>query len=358
MTEGYLVLQDGTVFEGKLFGSETGRAGDIVFSTGGVDGYQESLTDPSSSGQIIVLTFPCVGNYGVKDEFNQSDSVYARGLVVRELCTEPSPQYGGTLLNDFMKDNGIVGISGIDTREVTLRIRRNGTMRAAIISAESNIEKTVADLNRMPSASRPFNGQPAEPTDIDNGKEVTAAVIDCGARSGLYDVLSSRFNIIKFPMSASAADIIDSGADAVIVSSGPGNPNDPAFGGIISTIKEVSEKLPVMGIALGCDLLAIALGAKVVPMKYGHHGCNQPVKVGKYICMTSQSHDFCIDAESAQNAGLIITQTNLNDGTVEGFSDFDNRLFGYEYHPEGHMGPTDTEYQFDDFVIIAKEEKQ
>jgi len=358
MTEGYLVLQDGTVFEGTLFGSETGRAGDIVFSTGGVDGYQESLTDPASSGQIIVLTFPCVGNYGIKDEFNQSGKIHARGLVVRELCTEPSPQYGGTPLDDFMKENGAVGISGVDTREVTLRIRRNGNMKAAIVKADADIERTVRNLNNMASISRPFTDGPAEPLEIDNGKGVKVAVIDCGARKGLYDVLSSRFDIIKFPMNAPSKGIIDSGADAVIVSSGPGNPNDPAFGGVISTIKEVSKKLPVMGISLGCDLLAIALGAKVVPMKYGHHGCNQPVKVGGYICMTSQSHEYCVDIESAKNAGLVITQTNLNDGTVEGFTDASSRLFGYEYHPEGHMGPTDTEYQFDDFAAIAKGAKQ
>jgi len=358
MTEGYLVLQDGTVFEGMLFGAETEGAGDIVFSTGGVDGYQESLTDPASSGQIIVLTFPCVGNYGIKDEFNQSDRVYASGLVIRELCTEPSPQYGGTLLADFMKEKGAVGIAGIDTREVTLKIRRNGSMRAAIVKAGTDIAKTVEDLKKMPSAGAPFAGKPAEPVKIDNGRGVKAAVIDCGARSGLYDVLSSRFDIVKFPMSASSQDIIASGADAVIVSSGPGNPNDPGFAGIISTIKEVSAKLPVMGISLGCDLLAIALGAKVGPMKFGHHGCNQPVKVGGYICMTSQSHDFCIDEESAKKAGLVITQTNLNDGTVEGFRDASSRLFGYEYHLEGHMGPTDTEFQFDDFAAIAKEAKQ
>ena len=354
MTGGYLVLEDGTVFEGELFGANIEKAGEVVFSTGGVDGYQESITDPSSKGQIIVFTYPLVGNYGVADEFNASDKVHANGIVVKEITMEPSLFYRGKLLSDFMEEKGAVGISGVDTRALTLKIRECGKMKGKIVRSHADIGKVVEELKKTEIDSSVKDVSPAKVQKIDNGKDVTIAVIDCGTRSGLYDVLAKNFNVIRFPYNAKAQDIISSGAKGAIVSSGPGNPNAPELADTIKTIQDLSGKMPIMGIALGCDLVALSFGAKVLPMKVGHHGCNQPVKLKGRICMTAQSQDFYIDPSTVESAGLTVTQTNLNDNVIEGFKHSKLEAYGYEYHPEGSPGPDDTVFIFDDFLSVIK----
>jgi len=354
MTGGYLVLEDGTVFEGELFGANIEKAGEVVFSTGGVDGYQEAITDPSSKGQIIVFTYPLVGNYGVSDEFNASDAIHANGIVIKELTTEPSQFYRGRFLSDFMEEKGAVGIAGVDTRALTLKIRESGKMKGKIVKNHADINQVVKELKSVDIDSSVSSVSIKKKEKIDNGKDVTVAVIDCGTRKGLYDVLSKNFNIIKFPYNAKAGEIMDSGAQGVIVSSGPGNPNAPELKDTIKTIQELSDKMPMMGIALGCDLIALSFGAKVLPMKVGHHGCNQPVKLKGRICMTAQSQDFYIDPSSAEAAGLTVTQTNLNDNIIEGFKHSKLEVYGYEYHPEGSPGPDDTIFLFDDFLTVIK----
>ncbi len=358
MTGGYLVLEDGTKFDGQLFGADIENAGEVVFSTGGVDGYQEALTDPCSKGQIIVFTYPLVGNYGVSDEFNQSDRIHANGIVIKELCTEPSPFYNGKLLGDFMAEKGAVGITDVDTRALTLKLRQCGRMKGKIVKAGADIDKVVAELKKAEIDSSVSGVSPKAVERIDNGKDVTVAVIDCGTRLGLYEVLAERFNVIRFPYNAKAEDVLGSGAKAAIVSSGPGNPNAKELECTVAAVKEIASKMPVMGIALGCDIVALAFGAKVLPMKLGHHGCNQPVKINGRICMTAQSQDFCIDPASMDAAGLTVTQTNLNDDVIEGFRHSKLPVFGYEYHPEGRPGPDDTVFLFDEFLAVIKGESQ
>lgn len=354
MTGGYLVLENGTVFDGELFGANIEKAGNVVFMTGGVDGYQETITDPSVKGKIIVFTYPLVGNYGITDEFNESDGVHVNGIVIKELCTEPSPFYNGTLLGDFMAEKGAVGLSGVDTRELTLLIRKNGTMKGKIVKAGADIDKVVAELKGMDIDTSVADVSPKEVTKIDNGKDLTVAVIDCGTRCGLYETLGERFNVIRFPYNAKADDILKSGAKGVIVSSGPACPNSDELKGTVETIKALSDKLPMMGIALGSELIAIAFGAKVDHMRLGHHGCNQPVKINGRICMTSQAQDHCIDPSTVDKAGLIVTQNNLNDDIIEGFRHKDLPVFGYEYHPEGGTGQGDTLFLYDDFLAAVK----
>jgi len=354
MTGGYLVLEDGTVYDGQLFGADIEKAGEVIFSTGGVDGYQESITDPSSKGQIIVFTYPLVGNYGVSDEFNASDKIHANGIVVKEICTEPSQFYRGKLLADFMAEKGAVGITGVDTRALTLKIRENGKMKGKIVKYHADITQVVQELKGLEIDSSVADVSPKQKDKINNGKDLTVGVIDCGTRSGLYDVLSERFNIVKFPYNVKAEEVRKSGVNGVIVSSGPGNPNAEELKGTVQTIKELSEEYPIMGIALGCDLIALAFGAKVLPMKVGHHGCNQPVKLKGRICMTAQSQDFYIDQASAEAAGLTVTQTNLNDNVIEGFKHSKMEAYGYEYHPEGGTGQGDTVFLYDDFLAVVK----
>jgi len=354
MTGGYLVLEDGTVFDGQLFGADIEKAGEVVFLTGGVDGYQETITDPSNKGKIIVFTYPLIGNYGVADEFNESGKVHVCGIVVRELCTEPSEFYNGTLLGDFMAEKGAIGITGVDTRELTLKIRKDGTMKGIIVKEGTDIKKVVADLKSAKIDRSVRDVTPKEVRKCDKGKDVTVAVIDCGTRCGLYKTLGERFNIIRFPYDAKADDIIKSGAKGVIISSGPGCPCSAELSSTIETIKALSGKLPMMGIASGSELIALAFGAKLKKMKVGHHGCNQPVKIKGRICMTSQSQDLAIDPASMDAAGLTVIQTNLNDNVIEGFKHSKLPIYGYEYHPEGGTGQGDTSFLYDDFLAVIK----
>ena len=354
MTGGYLVLEDGTAFEGQLFGADAEKAGEVVFLTGGVDGYQETITDPSNKGKIIVFTYPLIGNYGVADEFNESDKVHVSGIVVRELCVEPSHYYNGTLLGDFMAEKGVIGITGVDTRELTLKIRRDGVMKGKIVKEGTDIAGTAKKLKGSKIENAVKEVSPAEVMRIDNGRDIDVAVIDCGAGCGFYEALGQRFNVIRFPYNATAQEIVDSGAKGVIVSSGPGCPVANELFITMDTIRALTGKLPIMGVALGCDLVAASFGAKVQKMKVGHHGANQPVKIDGRICMTTQSKGVCLDPESMEAAGLVVTQTNLNDNVIEGFRHREHPIFGYEYRPEGGTGQGDTVFLYDDFLNVIK----
>jgi carbamoyl-phosphate synthase small subunit len=355
MTEGYLVLDDGTTYEGQLFGADIESAGKLVFVTGGVDGYQELLTDPNTKGKMLVLTYPLVGNYGVTDAFNESDRIYASGIVIRELCTEPSPFYNGTPLADFMAQKGAVGITGVDTRELTLKIReKKGLIKAKIVKAGTDVNKVVEELKTYVPDTSIADSISKDVKKIDNGKDVTVAVIDCGTGCSLYEVLGERCNVIRFPYDAKAEDILKSGAKGVIVSSGPACPDSDGMKVTVETIKAIHDKIPVMGISLGCELIAVALGAETDHIRPGHFGFNQPVKINGRICMTTQLRDHSIKADTLEKAGFIITQTNLNDGVVEGFKHSKLPIYGYEYHPEAGNGFGDTVFLFDDFLQVIK----
>jgi len=354
MTGGYLVLEDGTVFDGELFGASIEKTGEVVFLTGGVDGYQETITDPSNKGKIIVFTYPLIGNYGVNEKFNQSDKVQVSGVVMRELCTEPSPYYKGTLLGDFMAEKGGIGLTGVDTRELTLRIRNKGTMKGKIVREGVDIGQVVKEINGTNVDTSVKDVSPKEIFKFDNRKECTLAVIDLGTGYGLYETLGKSVNVIRFPYDTNADVILSSGAQGVIVSSGPDKPTSDELEVTIETIKALSQKLPIMGIALGCELVARAFGAKLEKMKVGHHGCNQPVKIKGRICMTSQSQDYAIDPASMDAAGLETIQTNLNDNVIEGFKHKSLPVYGYEYHPEGGTGQGDTVFLYEDFYNVVK----
>ena len=354
MTRGYLVLEDGTAFEGQLFGAETGKAGEVVFLTGGVDGYQETITDPSNKGKIIVFTYPLVGNYGVADEFNESDRVQVSGIVVRELCTEPSGFYNGSLLGDFMTEKDAIGISGVDTRELTLKIRRDGVMRGRIVKEGTDIKAAAKELKAAAIDDSVKGVSPEDFVRIDNGKDLTVAVIDCGAGCGFFETLGSRFNVIRCPYDAKADDIMRTGAKGVIVSNGPGSPAAGELSAATDTIRQLSGRLPIMGVGLGCELVAMAMGAKVDKMKVGHHGCNQPVKISGRICMTTQSQGYSLVPGSMEAAGLTVTQTNLNDDVIEGFKHSKLPIYGYEYRPDGGTGQGDTVFLYDDFLGVIE----
>ena len=352
MARCFLVLEDGSVVGGESFGYENDAFGEVVFSTG-MDGYQESLTDPSFRGQLLVMTYPLVGNYGIREDFNQSSGVHVRGLVVREYCKQPSDMYGGKTIDSFLKEHRVPGISGIDTRELVIKIRQSGTFKGAIVYDEADVEAALKKLRKMPAPSESnlvSEVSPKKIRKIDNGKKLSAGLIDCGAKSGIVRDLSERFDLTIFPYDTKAQEVIDSGVRGVMISNGPGDPSHPDIARtVVRTVEDLSTQIPVSGICYGSQIVALALGGKTYKMKFGHRGCNQPVKYDGHIYITSQNHGFAVDENSLEGTGLTANQLNVNDGTVEGVVHRNLPIFTVQYHPEATPGPTDTSFLFDNF---------
>ncbi|MDD4668836.1 MAG: glutamine-hydrolyzing carbamoyl-phosphate synthase small subunit [Candidatus Methanomethylophilus sp.] len=358
MASSYLVLEDGTVYEGESFGYRAAAFGEVVFATG-MCGYQESLTDPSYQGQILVMTFPLVGNYGTVDGFCQSDRVHARALVVKEYCREPSADYHGKTIDEFLKDNKVPGISGVDTRDLVIRIRSRGTMNGAITEDRDAISGLIADLKKRPAPSAGNLVSEVSCQKIHeyrSGKDLLVGLLDCGEKSGILRDLRSRYDVIMFPYDTPADVITESGVKGVLVSNGPGDPAQPVIlKTTVRTVASLTEQLPVYGICFGNQLTALALGGKTYKMKFGHRGCNQPVKYEGRVFITSQNHGFAVDADSLKGTGLIADQFNVNDGTVEGMRHENLPVFTTQYHPEASPGPWDTAFVFDRFGQVIQE---
>ena len=359
MSCGYLVLEDGTAYEGELFGYRTDSFGEVVFSTG-MDGYQESLTDPSFRGQILVMTYPLVGDYGIIEGLDQSDAVHVRGLAVREYCREPSPMYGGSTLDDYMIKHKIPGISGIDTRDLVIKLRTGGTVKGSIIQGD-DIEGAIRRMRSMPLPSETNLVSEVVSSQIvsyDYGKEYAVGVLDCGMKRGILRDLGSRFNVTVFPYDTPADVISDSGVRGVLITNGPGDPAHPDIvRTAVRTVSDLSTRLPLYGICYGSQIIARAMGASTYKMKFGHRGCNQPVKFEGRVYITSQNHGYAVDPDSLDGTGLVADQINVNDGTVEGVRHKNLPIFTSQYHPEASPGPTDTSFLFDVFAGMVKEGK-
>ncbi|MDI3542097.1 MAG: carbamoyl-phosphate synthase small subunit [Candidatus Methanomethylophilaceae archaeon] len=344
-----LVLEDGTVIRGAGFGHQDTVFGEVVFNTG-MTGYQESLTDPSYRGQILIMAYPLIGNYGINDSFNQSDNVHVKGFVVRELCREPSMMYGGGSLNDYLRYAGVPGLHDVDTRELIIRIRQYGALRG-VLTYEDHPEEMVDKVRSMP---HPYESNliaevsPKMIITYREGKRFTVGLIDCGAKTSIINDLRSRYNVIRFPHDTPADVILDSGIDGALVSNGPGDPNHPEIKSTtIKTIRQVAESIPLMGICMGNQLTALAFGAKTYKMKFGHRGANQSVLYNGRVYITSQNHGYAVDPDSLRGTGLIADQFNINDGTIEGLKHEELPLFTTQYHPEASPGPWDTSFLFD-----------
>ena len=354
----YLVLEDGTAYEGEPFGYHAEAFGEVVFSTG-MSGYQESLTDPSYRGQILVMTFPTIGNYGVNDEYFQSSGIHCRALVVREYTQTPSDSYRGKTIDEFLKDFKVPGISGVDTRDLVIRIREHGTMKGAIVYDASEIPQTVEKLKSMPAPSDADLVREVSCREIqrfDNGKEFTVGLLDCGEKLRILHDLSEIFNVIMFPYDTPVDVIAESRINGVLVSNGPGDPKHPNIvKGPVKAVSELSSSMPIMGICLGNQITAIAFGGDTYKMKFGHRGCNQPVSYEGRVYITSQNHGFAVDESSLDGTGLIADQFNINDHTVEGMRHRDLPIFTSQYHPEANPGPHDTSFLFKRFYDIVKE---
>lgn len=348
-----IVFEDGKIFNGFSFGAAGERCGEVVFNTS-MTGYQEILTDPSYKGQIVTMTYPLIGNYGVNTEDVESRKIFLEGFIVKECSPVASSWRSEKTLKDYLKENNIIGVEGVDTRAITRHIRLRGAMKA-IISTEDMDEKRLLKKARLSPGL----------VGIDLVKEVTSGkilrwrkngkykvvVVDCGVKLNILRELADRkCEVIIVPARTTGKEILNMKPDGVLLSNGPGDPEAVTY--VISAVKELIGKLPIFGICLGHQILGLALGGRTYKLKFGHHGANHPVKdlrTGK-VSITAQNHGFCVDMKSLNKKDLEVTHINLNDNTSEGMRHGKLKIFSVQFHPESSAGPHDARHLFDEFI--------
>jgi len=350
MATATLYLEDGTQFTGESFGSTGESFGEIVFNTG-MTGYQEILTDPSYFGQFVVMTYPLIGNYGVNMQDFESTKPRVFGFIVREFAEHPSHFESKMSLDSFLKENGILGVSGIDTRMLTKKIRSKGTMKAFLTTNEITKEQAMERLLSPLRTDQVSQVSVHEPFTMP-GKGQHVVLVDYGYKQGMVrELLERQCKVTVVPYHTTYEQIQSLRPDGVLLSNGPGDPKDvPNAVPMIQSL--INDKIPLFGICLGHQLLALANGADTEKMKFGHRGSNHPVKdlVTNRIYITSQNHGYTVKQESLSSCPLKISHIALNDGTVEGLSHTNVPAFSVQYHPEASPGPNDSRYLFDQFV--------
>lgn len=364
MKKAILVLEDGTTISGTGFGARGEVSGELVFNTA-MTGYVESLTDPSYAGQILMSTYPLVGNYGVCEEDCESDGIKASGFVVKEVCRTPSNWRSQMTLDEFMEKNGVPGIEGVDTRKLTKRIRENGTMKSRLVVYEGDmpdIQKLVQKTRDQPKISEcKVVEQVSTRTyeQFSGSEDLDIVVIDCGIKYSIIEQLRCRgANVLLVPYNADFRYVLDAAPDAVLISNGPGDP--AVLYPTITTVRELAGKVPLFGVCLGHQIIALAMGAKTHKLKFGHRGANQPVvncETGR-VFITSQNHGFAVDKDSIEGTGLEITMINPNDGTIEGIQHKEMGIQSVQYHPEAGPGPHDTSDFFDNIITSISDKQQ
>lgn len=360
MKSAYLALSDGGLFEGTPFGFEGEASGEVVFNTS-ITGYQEILTDPSYCGQIIILTYPMIGNYGVNPEDAESAKPQAAGLVIKEYCESPSNWRSTQTLAEYLKDNKIVAVQGLPTREIVRRIREKGAMPGLLAAGDwetKELLRRASDLPGMAGRNLVPDVSCEEPYAVSpqGGKAAHKIVaLDYGIKRNIVRELAARGCAVKvFPGSTAAKTVLAEKPDGIFLSNGPGDP--AACTEIIGEIRKMAVSgVPIFGICLGFQLLCLALGAKTFKLKFGHRGANQPVKdlrSGR-VLITSQNHGFAVDPETLTR-DMELTQINLNDKTAEGFRHKKYPIEAVQYHPEAAPGPHDANDFFDAFIEKVK----
>ena len=361
----WLILSDGSVFEGKAIGAQGSTIGETVFTTG-MTGYQETLTDPSYYGQIVTQTFPLIGNYGLIPEDYESKKSWVSGYIVRELCNQPSNFRCQGNLDDFLKAQGIIGICDIDTRALTKKLRESGVMNGMIVSGtnkcleiDEKLINSIKEYKIVDAVSRVSLDSSSNNICSLNKKENNKRIVlwDFGAKANIQRELEKRgYKVIVLPSTASADDIFSLNPQGLMLSNGPGDPAENTR--IIDEIRKICKKatLPVFGICLGHQMLALARGCQTSKLKYGHRGGNHPVKDTQSgrVYITSQNHGYAVENASLP-AYARMSFFNVNDGTVEGIDYTDIPAFSVQFHPEACGGPHDTNFLFDRFIELIEE---
>jgi carbamoyl-phosphate synthase small subunit len=362
MTQAHLVLADGTTYRGTAFGASGTSVGEVVFNTG-MTGYQEILTDPSYAGQLVALTYPLIGNYGVTPEDFESRRVQVAGFIVKELSDAPSNWRSQGTLDSFLKTHGVVGIAGLDTRTLTQKLRSVGVMMGAVSS-----EKSPEELSEMIAQAGDYD-------DVEYVRQVTTeapyvwpsatdetkyriALLDCGVKFNILRSLASLgAETTVYPAHTPAETILASDPDGIFLSPGPGDP--ALLGEIVQTVRVLSHAKPTMGICLGNQMLGCAFGGHTFKLPFGHRGSNHPVKDLETGCVviTSQNHGYALAGEGFDDPDVEVWQINLNDGTVEGLRHKTLPIFSIQYHPEASPGPADSRGYFARFLRMIDEHR-
>jgi carbamoyl-phosphate synthase small subunit len=355
-----LVLADGSVYEGYAFGAGTDTIGEVVFNTS-MAGYQEMLTDPSYAGQILVPTYPLIGNYGTSDDDIESRRIQVKGFVVREACHQPSHYLNGRTVHEYLNENGVPGIYGVDTRAITRRLRSAGVMMGMLTSSKTPGEaleaiKKAPDYGETDFVRQVTTEKPYEWEDGAAGHHVVA--LDCGLKYNILRLLARHgCHTTVVPCTTPAGDILKLKPDGILLSPGPGDPELLDY--IVAEVKRLVAQKPVMGICLGNQLIARAFGGRCFKLKFGHRGGNHPVReleTGR-IHITAQNHGYAVDPDTL-GSELEVTHINLNDGTVEGLRHKSLPVFAIQYHSEASPGPLDNVYLFEKFVKMIKESQE
>ncbi|MBW1823115.1 MAG: glutamine-hydrolyzing carbamoyl-phosphate synthase small subunit [Deltaproteobacteria bacterium] len=365
-----LALEDGRVFRGTSFGAPGERAGEVVFNTS-MTGYQEILTDPSYKGQIVTMTYPLIGNYGVNEEDLESSGPKVEGFVIKEASGIVSNWRSRKGLPEYLKEHNILGIEGIDTRALTKHIRTAGAMKA-VLSTECLDEAVLIkkakdspgligrDLVKEVTCQKPYQWGKKEKTEKQKNDakakgSFKVVAIDCGMKTNIVRMLDAAgCEVTVVPAHCRAEEILNLNADGILLSNGPGDP--AAVTNVIETVQTLIGKLPIFGICLGHQILGLALGGKTYKLKFGHRGGNQPVKdlaTGK-VSITSQNHGFCVELETLNKDEIELTHINLNDHTLEGMRHKKHPIFSVQYHPEASPGPHDAVYLFEEFIHLME----
>lgn len=361
-----LILEDGSVYEGYGFGDDSERVLELVFNTSMV-GYQEIISDPSYTDQAVVMTYPLIGNYGINEEDYESQTPTIGGLVVREYNDNPSNFRCSHTLNEVMIKYEIVGICGVDTRQITRKLRDKGSMKAMITDIEVNNDEALGILNMVELSHNAVSRvtsksiwkadmvSPIPRPSLLAERKLHVVAIDCGMKQNiLRSLLGKGLKVTVVPYDTDVETIEALKPDGIFISNGPGDPEDAVP--VIEAIRELKGRYPIFGICLGHQILSLAYGARTCKLKFGHRGGNHPVKnlnTGK-IEITSQNHSYAVDADSIASTSLEVTHINLLDNTIEGVCCTRDRAFGVQYHPESCPGPQDSDYLFGQFIDNMK----